>query len=49
MFKIPKTKRKIWDFEDRFAKGIWLGMTVQSGENIVATGDGVYRVMAGPR
>ena len=27
----------------RFEKGIWLGTTVQSGENIVATGDGVYR------
>ena len=44
LFKIPKTKRRIGDFEDRFEKGIWVGMTVQSGENIVATGDGVYRV-----
>ena len=44
MFKIPKTKRRLGDFEDRFEKGIWLGMTVQSGENIVATAEGVYRV-----
>ena len=44
MFKIPKTKTKVGDFEDRFEKGIWLGMTIQSGENIVATSEGVYRV-----
>ena len=44
MFKVPKTRRRIGDFEDRFEKGVWLGMTVQSGENIVATTDGVYRV-----
>ena len=44
MFKIPKTKRRLGDFEDRFEKGVWLGMTVQSGENIVATSDAVYRV-----
>ena len=43
MFKIPMTKRRIGDFEDRFEKGVWVGMTVQSGENIVATKDGVYR------
>ena len=44
MFKIPKTKRRLGDFEDRFEKGIWLGLTVQSGENIVGTLEGVYRV-----
>ena len=32
------------DFEDRFEKGVWLGMTIQSGENIVGTSDGVYKV-----
>ena len=44
LFKIPKTKRRLGDFEDRFEKGLWLGMTIQSGENMVATDDGVYRV-----
>ena len=44
MFKIPKTKTKVGDFEDRFEKGIWLGMIIQSGENMVATSEGVYRV-----
>ena len=43
MFKIPKTRQRIGDFEDRFAKGVWLGMTVKSGENIVGTEDGVFR------
>ena len=42
MFKIPLTKRKLGDFEDRFEKGIWLGMTVQSGENIVGASQGVF-------
>ena len=44
MFKVPETRRRIGDFEDRFEEGVWLGMTAQSGENIVATTDGVYRV-----
>ena len=44
IFKIPTTRRRIGDFKDRFGKGIWLGMTVRSGENIVATGDSVFRV-----
>ena len=43
MFKIPKTKRRLGDFEDRFEKGIWLGMTVQSGEHIIGTPEGVFR------
>ena len=42
MFKVLETKRRIGDFEDRFKNGglVW---AVQSGENIVATTDGVYR------
>ena len=43
LFKIPKTGRRVGDFEDRFEKGVWLGMTVKSGENIVAAGGIVYR------
>jgi hypothetical protein len=43
LFKVPKTANRVGDFEDRFEKGIWLGMTVQSGENIEGTADGVYR------
>ena len=31
MFKVPRTKRRIGEFEDRFEKGVWRGMTVQSG------------------
>ena len=44
LFKIPNTRHRVGDFEDRFEKGIWLGMTVQSGENVVGTANGVYRV-----
>ena len=43
LFKVPKTANRVGDFEDRFQKGIWLGMTVQSAENIVGTADGAYR------
>ena len=43
LFKLPKTKRRLGDLEDRFEKGVWLGLTVQSGENIVCSGGVVYR------
>ena len=43
MFKVPVTKRRVGDFEDRFEKGIWLGMTVRSQEHLIGTLDGVYR------
>ena len=44
MFKIPQTKTRIGDFEDRFEKGVWLGMTMRTGENIVATSNAVFKV-----
>ena len=43
MFKVPVTKRRVGDFEDRFEKGIWLGMTIRSQEDLIGTQDGVYR------
>ena len=46
MFKIPNHNVKIGDFEDRFEEGIWVGLTVRSGEHIVATQDGTYRTGA---
>ena len=44
MFKLPATKRRVGDFEDRFEKGIWLGMTVRSQEHLIGTDIGVFRV-----
>ena len=31
LFKIPKTEKKIGDFEDRWEQGIWVGFIIRSG------------------
>ena len=44
MFKIPKTNKRIWSFEDRWGKGVWAGVESRSGEHIVATAEGIFKV-----
>ena len=44
MFKIPKTNKRIGSFEDRWEKGIWAGVESRSGEHIVATAEGIFKV-----
>ena len=46
LFKVPKTNVDIGDFEDRFAEGIWVGLTVRSGEHVVANEHGTFRTGA---
>ncbi len=46
LFKIPKTQHKIGDFEDRWERGVWLGFIMRSGEHLVGTSRGVFRVSA---
>ena len=43
-FKIPKTKRPPGKFEEQFECGTYLGFVVRSGEDLVATKDGVFKV-----
>ena len=44
LFKIPKTQYKIGSFEDRWEQGIWVGFVMRSGEHLVATEKGVFKV-----
>ncbi len=44
LFKIPKTQHKIGDFEDRWERGVWLGFIMKTGEHLVGTARGVFRV-----
>ena len=44
LFKLPKVPHMPGDFRDRFEEGIWVGCTIRSGEHIVATEKGVYKV-----
>ena len=44
MFKIPTTNRRIGSFEDRWEKGIWAGVESRSGEHLVATTEGIFKV-----
>ena len=44
LFKIPKTQRKVGDFEDRWEMGVWVGFMMRSGEHLVGTAKGVFRV-----
>ena len=43
-FKHPKAKDMPGDFADKFQAGVWLGVTVRSGEHLVATSSGMYKV-----
>lgn len=44
LFKIPKTEKKLGDFEDRWEQGTWVGFIIRSGEHLVATTTGVFKV-----
>ena len=44
MFKIPITNRRIGSFEDRWEKGVWAGVEARSGEHLVATAEGIFKV-----
>ena len=44
MFKIPKTKHRVGSFEDKWEVGCWVGIVPRSGEHLVATDTGVYKV-----
>ena len=44
LFKIPKTQYKIGSFEDRWERGIWVGFVMRSGEHLIATEKGVFKV-----
>ena len=44
LFKLPKVPRMPGDFRDRFEEGIWVGCTIRSGEHLVATPRGVFKV-----
>ena len=46
IFKIPKTSQRVGKFEDRWEIGIWVGITMRTGEHLVATCQGVFRVSA---
>ena len=44
LFKIPKTHHRIGSFENRWEIGCWVGVVARSGEQLVATPTGVYKV-----
>ena len=44
LFKLPKVPKMPGDFRDRFEEGIWVGFTTRSGEHLVATIKGIYKV-----
>ena len=44
MFKIPKTQHRVGEFEDRWDEGVWVGFLMRSGEHLVATPTGVFKV-----
>ena len=44
LFKLPKVPHMPGDFRDRFEHGVWLGSTTRSGEHLVGTKHGVYKV-----
>ena len=41
-----KTKKSPGKFEDKWREGVWLGVTLTSGESIVGTPEGVFRAGA---
>ena len=44
LFKIPKTDHRVGKFEDRWEAGCWVGFLTRTGEHLVATGKGVFKV-----
>ena len=43
-FRIPKTPLMPGKFEDLWSEGIWLGFDMRTGEHMVGTSVGVFRV-----
>ena len=43
-FKLPKVAHMPGDFQDRFETGVWLGCTVRSGEHLIGTPKGIFKV-----
>ena len=44
VFKLPKVPNMPGDFRDSFEIGIWVGCTIRSGEHLIATEKGVFKV-----
>ena len=44
LFKVPKTQHVIGDFEDRWEQGVWVGFVMRSGEHLVSTAKGTFKV-----
>jgi len=44
LFKLPKVPNMPGDFADRFEMGVWVGCTIRSGEHLVGTDKGVFKV-----
>ena len=44
LLELQKVPRMPGDFKDRFETGTWVGCTVRSGEHLVATEGGVFKV-----
>ena len=44
LFKIPKTASRLGGFEDRWETGCWIGFMMRSGEHLVGTENGVFKV-----
>ena len=44
LFKIPTTQQRVGKFEDCWDEGCWVGFVVRTGEHLVATNTGVFRV-----
>ena len=44
MFKIPKTTQRTGKFEDRWESGCWVGFVMRTGEHLIATSGGVFKV-----
>ena len=44
LFKIPKTQHRAGEFEDRWDMGRLLGFIMRSGEHLVGTANGAFKV-----
>ena len=46
LFHIPTTRDMPGKFEERWEQGVYVGFVIRSGENLVATSEGVFKVSA---
>ena len=44
LFRVPHTKTKPGKFDELLEHGIYVGFIIRSGESLVATKDGVFKV-----